>query len=431
MSLPSRRSSPMNADAATCLPLSPAGRSIADWLMNEARELGESRAVLSELGKRLCAEGFPVARLFVSLRTLHPQVLAIGLAWRRGEQEATEVPRAHDILESPQYLNSPIRLIFEGAPMVRRRIGAGEGALDFPILVDLKEEGATDYLALPLPFSHGRINTVTIATDQAGGFRPEDIDRFVELVPLLALVLEVKETQRISTTLLETYLGHDAGRRVLSGLVKRGDGATIAAALWYCDLRGFTGMSEALPRDEVIATLNDWFGAMAAPVHAHGGEVLKFIGDAMLAIFPIADDLDRDRACHTALDAAQAALAGLDQLNAGRIEAGKAPLAMGLALHMGAVMYGNIGAPDRLDFTVIGPAVNLVSRLEGLCASLGQRLVASARFASPCGSRLRPIGRHALRGIAEPEEVFTLPELMQPEPVQAALAQPKLTQADA
>lgn len=411
MQSPAHRFAPMNAEAAPCLKLSPAGQPIADWLLKEARELADSRTVVSEFGKRLCAEGFPVFRLFVSLRTLHPQVLAIGLAWRRGEQEASEVPRAHSILESPQYLNSPIRLIFEGAPMVRRRIGGGGGALDFPILAELRQEGGTDYVALPLAFSHGRRNVLSVATDRPGGFTDHDLDRFQELVPLLALVLEAKETRRIATTLLDTYLGRDAGRRVLSGLVKRGDGATIAAALWYCDLRGFTAMSEALPRDEVIATLNDWFGVMSGAVHANGGEVLKFIGDAMLAIFPIADDLDRDRACHAALNAAETALAELDQLNRDRGEAGKPRLEMGLALHMGAVMYGNIGAPDRLDFTVIGPAVNLVTRLEGLCTGLGLRLVASARFASPCGSRLRSVGHHSLRGIAEPEEVYTLPGL--------------------
>lgn len=408
----SHRSAPMNAEAASPIAFAAAvpGREIAEWLLREARDLPDSRTVVSELGKRLCREGFPVLRLFVSLRTLNPQVLAIGLAWRRGDREASEVPRAHSILDSPQYLNSPIRLIFEGAPMVRRRICASAGALDFPILAELKEEGVTDYLALPLRFSQERMNVISIATDRPGGFLPAEIDHFEELMPLLALVLEVKETRRIATTLLETYLGRDAGRRVLSGLVKRGDGTTIAAALWYCDLRGFTRMSEALPRDEVIATLNDWFAAMTEPVHAHGGDVLKFIGDAMLAIFPIADDLDRDRACHAALNAAEAALARLDELNAGRVEAGKAPLEMGLALHIGAVMFGNIGAPDRLDFTVIGPAVNLVTRFEGLCAGLGRRLVASSRFASPCGSRLRSIGLHALRGIDEPQEVFTLPE---------------------
>lgn len=400
----------MSVQTLTAFPMDTAEQQIAGWLLQAARGLPDSRSVVGELGKRLCREGFPVYRLFVSLRTLNPQVLAIGLSWRRGQAEAAEVPRAHDILESPQYLNSPIRLIFEGAPMVRRRIEAGAGALDFPILEDLLREGCTDYLALPLPFSEGRMNVVSIATDRPGGFAPADLDRFAELMPLLALVLETKEMRRIADTLLETYLGRGAGQRVLSGLVKRGDGTTIAAALWYCDLRGFTRMSEQLPRDEVIGVLNDWFACMAAPVHARGGEVLKFIGDAMLAIFPIADDLDRDRACFAALDAAEAALADLDGLNEGRRAAGKAPLEMGLALHTGAVMFGNIGAPDRLDFTVIGPAVNLVTRIEGLCASLGCRLLASARFATPCGSRLRSIGHHSLRGIAEQQEIFTLPQ---------------------
>jgi len=401
----------MDVQTIAAFPLDPAEQHIAEWLLREARALPDSRAVVAEFGKRLCREGFPVYRLFVSLRTLNPQVLAIGLSWRRGEAEASEVPRAHDILESPKYLNSPIRLIFEGAPMVRRRIAAGGGALDFPILEDLLKEGCTDYLCLPLAFSDGRMNVISIATDRAGGFTPADLDRFEELMPLLALVLETKEMRRIATTLLETYLGQGAGQRVLSGAVKRGDGTTIAAALWYCDLRGFTRMSEELPRDQVIGVLNDWFACMAAPVHARGGEVLKFIGDAMLAIFPIADDLDRDRACLAALDAAEAALADLDQLNEGRAAAGKPAIDMGLALHTGAVMYGNIGAPSRLDFTVIGPAVNLVTRIEGLCAPLGRRLLASARFATPCGSRLRSIGRHELRGFSAPQEIFTIPEL--------------------
>jgi len=405
------RSFQMRVDTLSPFALTEASQPIADWLLRGARDLPDSKAVVSEFGKRLCAEGFPVFRLFVSLRTLHPQVLAIGLTWRRGQAEAQEVPRAHGILESPQYLNSPIRLIFEGAPMVRRHIEAGAGALDFPILEDLVKEGCTDYLALPLPFSEGRMNVVSVATDRPGGFTPAELDRFEELMPLLALVIEAKETRRIATTLLETYLGRDAGRRVLSGLVRRGDGATIAAALWYCDLRGFTRASEEQPRDEVIALLNDWFGCMVGPVHERGGEVLKFIGDALLAIFPIADDLDRDRACLTALEAAEAALADLDSLNEERIAAGKRPIEMGLALHMGAVMYGNIGAPDRLDFTVIGPAVNLVTRIEGLCAPLGRRLLASERFATPCGSRLKSIGRHALRGFAGEQEIFTLPEL--------------------
>ncbi len=391
-------------------PVLVANRTAAEWLIREGRDLPDSKAVLGGLCRKLTETGFALYRLSVSTRTLHPQVLAIGYVWKRGDLEATEVQRDHGILQDPLYLESPLKPIFDGAPEIRRRIEAPDAPLDFPILRELKEEGVTDYLVLPLRFSHGRMNTVAIATDRRGGFSNRELAEFADLVPLLALVLEVKETKRITATLLDIYLGRDAGRRVLGGLIKRGDGITLAAALWYCDLRGFTALSEKLPRDQIIDLLNEYFGCMAEPVHAHGGEVLKFIGDAMLAIFPIADDLDRDRACLTALAAAQDALARLDSLNDARRTAGQPVLEVGIGLHTGAVAYGNIGAPDRLDFTVIGPAVNLVTRLESLSAPLGHRLLASSRFASPCGLRLRSLGRHRLKGIEEEQEVFTLPE---------------------
>ena len=386
-----------------------AAEAVAGWLLREARDLPDSRSVVGGLCRRLAADGFPVYRLFISTRTLHPQVIAIGYQWRRGDADATEVPREHGILESPMYLASPIKPIFDGAPAVRRRIEAPDTPLDFPILGELRAEGVTDYVALPLPFSHGRMNVLSLATDRPGGFTDAELAAFIELMPLLALVLEIKETKRMAGTLLDTYLGRDAGRRVLGGLVRRGDGVTLAAALLYSDLRGFTALADRLPGDQVIDLLNDYFECMAAAIHARGGEILKFVGDAVLAIFPIADDLDRDRACLAALAAAREGLAALDAANERRAAAGRARIDLGLALHTGSVTYGNIGAPDRLDFTVIGPAVNLVTRLEGLCAPLGQRLLTSARFASPCGVRLVSLGFHRLRGIAEAQEVFGLP----------------------
>jgi len=382
---------------------------VARWLLFEARDLAQSRDVLGGLAKSLVATGFPLYRLFFTVRTLHPQVLSIGLLWRRDGGEITETPRAHGILQQDIYLRSPIRLIHQGAAEVRRRIGAADGPLDFPILADLRRDGCTDYVILPLTFSGNRINAVSAATDRPSGFTAAEIERLKSLMPLLGHVLEIKETERIGATLLDTYLGHDAGRRVLGGLIRRGEAITLAAAVWYCDLRNFTATTERLPRDEVIAMLNDYFECMVGPIHAHGGQVLKFIGDALLAIFPIADDLDRDRACLAALAAAEQALADLARLNLRRGAAGKTMLQGGIALHTGPVSYGNIGAPDRLDFTVIGAAVNFVTRLERLCGELGRPLLASARFASPCGSRLRPIGRHRLRGIEAEQEVFALP----------------------
>lgn len=381
----------------------------AEWLLHKARDMEDTKAVIGGLCDHLIRTAFPLFRLFVTIRTLHPQVAAIGHHWRRGDAIPSEVPREHGIDRQDIYLNSPIKSIHDGEQEVRRRIGDAAVPLDFPILAELRTEGVTDYLVLPLRFSAGRVNVISIATDQAAGFSDADITRFKGLVPLLALVLEAKETHRVASTLLATYLGRDAGRRVLGGLIQRGDGITIAAALWYCDLRSFTATTEALTRDEVIHLLNDYFTCMVQAVHRHGGEVLKFIGDAMLAIFPIADDLDRDRACVAALAAAEDALADLDRLNGQRRTDGKMILEAGVALHVGAVTYGNIGAPDRLDFTVIGSAVNLVTRLERQCAELDRPLLASAPFASPCGSKLVSIGRHRLRGVAQLQELFVLP----------------------
>ncbi|MGH6962118.1 MAG: adenylate/guanylate cyclase domain-containing protein [Dongiaceae bacterium] len=382
---------------------------VAQWLLHDARGLPGTREVVGSLCERLIADGFPLYRMFVTTQTLHPEVAAIGSQWRRGDAQATEMPRGHGILREDIYLQSPIKLIHDGAPEVRWRADQPVPPASFPVVGELRAEGVTDYLMLPLRFGQGRVNAISVATDHPGGFSDAQVARFRDLVLLLAPVLEVKETQRVAATLLGTYLGRDAGRRVLGGLIRRGDGVTIAAALWYCDLRGFTTLSEQLPRDAVITLLNDYFECIAAPVHHHGGEVLKFIGDAMLAIFPMDNDLDRDRACLAALAAAEEALAELAALNEVRRGDGKAPLTVGIALHSGPVMYGNIGAPDRLDFTVIGPAVNLVTRLERLCSELGQSLLASARFASYCGSKLISLGRHPLRGIAAEEELFALP----------------------
>ncbi len=382
---------------------------VAAWLLHDARDLADTRSVIGELCRRLLATGFPLYRLFLSIRTLHPQVATIGYQWRRGESLPSETPREHGIDRQDVYLRSSIKLIHDGSTEIRRRLADAATPRDFPILDDLRAEGVTDYMLLPLRFSSQRVNAISIATDRAGGFSDGEIARFKNLTPHLALVLEIKETRRIASTLLDTYLGRDAGRRVLGGLIQRGDGTTLAAALWYCDLRSFTATTEMLPRDEIIALLNDYFGCMVGAVHRHGGEVLKFIGDAMLAIFPIADDFDRDRACMAALAAAEDALADLDHLNERRQADGKAILEADIALHAGAVMYGNIGAPDRLDFTVIGTAVNLVTRLERKCTELGQRLLASARFASPCGSKLVSVGHYRLRGFSQPQEIFALP----------------------
>ena len=213
-------------------------------------------------------------------------------------------------------------------------------------------------------------------------------------------------TREVASTLLRTYLGADAGAKVLLGQIKRGDGQIIRAALWFCDVRNFTGLSDQLPFESLLLLLNDFHGQMSDAVEAHDGQVLKFMGDGMLAVFEADED---DDGCTRALAAADDAAQRMARVNERRLPAGEPEIRYGLALHWGDVMYGNIGSSRRLDFTVIGPAVNMAARLEGLCSKLGTDLIISAPFARRCGQSLRSLGLHQLKGIKDPVEAFDRP----------------------
>jgi adenylate cyclase len=345
---------------------------------------------------------------------LHPQIAAIGYAWGRGDKVAKRVARDHAVLSSQEFLSSPLRVLYQGdEPEIRRRLTGPDARFDFPILEDMKKAGATDYAIFAIRLPGGVRSSVSITTDVTDGFEDAQMEAFRTLIPLLSLVIEAREWAYIARSLMHVYLGQGPGDAVLSGQIQRGDARTMAAAIWYCDLRNFTRMSNELPRDLVIATLNDYFDTIAKPVVERGGEILKFIGDAMLAIFPMNDDLDRDAKITVALDAAVGALDGLRELNELRMATGQDALKVGIGLHAGSVSYGNIGAAHgeeaRLDFTVIGPAVNLATRLEGLCPQLEQPLLASRQFASVCGSRLKFLGSYPVRGFDQPQDVFGLP----------------------
>lgn len=381
------------------------------WLLREGRLKADLKDVTEGLARELTEGGFPVSRLFLAKPTLHPQIASIAFRWSRQDQKVEAFTRERDIWQSDQYLRSPMPVIIAGERVIRRRLTGPDLRLDFPILEDLVADGATDYVIFGMRRSDGRhMAVISMTTHAPGGFSDDDMLSFQSLLPLLSLTVEAIEANSTAKSLLEIYLGHDAGQRVLDGLIQRGESVTIAAAIWQCDLRDFTQMSNDLPRDEVLAILNDYFDAVTRPVLARGGEILKFIGDAVLAIFPMRDDLDRDEKCHTALAAAEEALEALRDVNELRASAGKPPLSIGIGLHAGSVSYGNIGAQTRLDFTVIGPAVNLAARITGLCRPLNQPLLTSKAFASPCGSKLKPLGHYALHGFDEPQEVYGLPE---------------------
>ncbi|MCI0430227.1 MAG: adenylate/guanylate cyclase domain-containing protein, partial [Rhodospirillales bacterium] len=287
---------------------------VRDWILSEGRLIPGTAEFLEELGHVLIESGVPLIRASLHTRTLHPQVRAIIWLWRKGER-GTRLDREHGVETTAAYLQSPIRVIYEGAGAVRRRLkGPGEN-LDFPVLHEVKALGATDYVAMPVRFTGGVTAAATFATDSPGGFTAAELGCLDRLMPYLAPVLEVQAQGRVLTTLLDTYLGHHAGRRVLAGTIRRGDAQRIYAVLWYCDLRNSTELAERLEPDQFIEALNAFFAAMGGSIETAGGDILKFIGDAMLAIFPI-EELEY---CHVkarrALAAAAEAQARLAALN--------------------------------------------------------------------------------------------------------------------
>jgi adenylate cyclase len=391
--------------AATSWPRRPGP--VLDWLIGDARRLPDGRAILTGLCTRLVESGLPLARASFHIRTLHPQLFGIGFYWQRGVDEIRIFRAERGVERTDLFLRSPMRVLFEGAGAVRQRLDLPGVEFAFPLFNELRQQGLTDYVALPITFSDDKIHGTTWSSDRPGGFSSEDLAQIEDLLPLFGLQLEIRYNRRLAVTLLDTYVGHHAGERILEGQITRGSGTTVSAAIWYCDLRGFTALSERLGRDALLACLNDYFDAMAGAVAQNGGEILKFIGDAVLAIFPLEDEDACQRALRAALDARTAMAA----LNNRRFERGDEVLGFGIALHAGEVMYGNIGSADRLDFTIIGPAVNLAARLEGLCRTLGRDLLISDRFAYYfLGWELRSLGHHQLAGIARPVEVFALPD---------------------
>ena len=384
-----------------------------DWLLREAWEAATMEQLVGRFARYLREAGLPLLRLTLVIRTLHPQLLGTAYAGHRDQDTLKEIKVPHSTLQTSTYLDSPLVPIFEGAGGIRRRLDVADPKLDFPILQDLYDQGATDYVAMPLLFSDGQINALTLASDRPGGFTTEDLGSIYEILPNLSRLLEVHAMRHTAKSLLETYLGAYTGGRVLDGLIKRGDGEDIPAVIWFADLRDSTNLADTMDREAYLGLLNEFFDCTAGAVLDGGGEVLKFIGDAVLAIFPIERQADAGataEACARALAAARDTFARLAELNQARRERGDRTLRLGMALHVGEVTYGNVGVAGRLDFTVIGPATNETARLAGLCKDLGEDLLLSDDFARQLPDRLVSLGRHCLRGVGETHEVFTLAE---------------------
>ncbi|MBK8907342.1 MAG: adenylate/guanylate cyclase domain-containing protein [Rhodospirillales bacterium] len=390
---------------------------LVDWLLTEGWNITDPKDLIREFGRQMVTIGIPLYRLRVNIRILHPQFLGTTYTWVRGRENVEEFMPPYEILTQDSYLTSPFAAIFEGAGGIRRRLDVPGEPLDYPILADLRAEGATDYVAMPLVFSDGRINAVTIAADRPGGFSSAELGMINDMLPVFSRLLEVHALRRTTLTILETYLGRLAGARVLQGSIKRGDGEVIHAVIWFSDLRGSTRLADRLPRGDFLGLLNDYFEGMAGAVLDHEGEVLRFIGDAALAIFPIGTITDcpercphHIRACKQAISAARDAALRIATVNRRREEAGSPLIRFGIGLHLGDVLYGNIGTLQRLEFSVIGAAANEAARIEALCKQLHRPVLISETVARVAPDGLTSCGVHALRGVGAPMEIFTLPQ---------------------
>lgn len=377
-----------------------------DWLVGpDALASPDLTELMEALAWRIRASGAPVSRMTAHLGTLHPQLA--GMTWRwllsDGAIEEARVPRASLALTA--YTESPLVATIHQGATVHVRMDRPEEVARFPLMADLKARGLTEYVCRPIGGGGGAYNAATFATDRPGGFTADQLAALHRIYDLFGLHTERHIARTIAANVLDTYLGVSAGRKVLAGSIARGEGERIRAVIWVSDLRGFSERADRMAAEDVTALLNLYFEAMAGAVMAEGGEVLKFIGDGLLAVFPVGDD--PAAAARSALAAAERANAAVARLNAGGDPAlAEAPLRSGIALHLGDAFYGNVGAPDRLDFTVIGKAVNEAARVEALTKTLGRDLLVTAPVAALLGGGLEDLGAHALRGVSAPTRLF-------------------------
>ena len=395
----------MNAPQSISPAVAHSDGDVVHWLTNETRDERFIDNIFAELCLRLQRAGIPVNRASLHILIHHPQWLGATMIWTDGMREA-EISRVdYDVRERSEYIGSPASEIRDGATEVRENL-EGDRSLGrkHALYDELRAKGLTDYVAWPLYYTLGKQHVVTFATDRPGGFEHGHIISLLKLLPVLALVSEIRIKNRLARTLLETYVGSHASELILAGATRRGTGTTVRAAIMICDLRDFTRISDNWPRDDVIDLLNGYFDAMSEPIARHGGEILKFIGDGLLAIFPLSEP----SACANLLNAVAEARQAMIALNEKNSETGRAPLNYGIGVHVGDVMYGNIGSRSRLDFTVIGPAVNMASRLEALTKQLGKPVLLSSAFADLVKSDfdLERVGEYPVRGFNDPIELF-------------------------
>ena len=381
-------------------------KNLIDWLIDGARSAASPADVMADVCARLVRAGLPLWRVGVFVRTLHPDIYGRNFIWRPGaEVEVGTVD--FEILNAPEFQASPLAVVFTQGVEVRGRL-FDPHAKEFPFFGDMRAEGVTDYIAVPLPFIDGTVNASSWTTKQPGGFTDEQLNALRAVIPALARYIEIVSLRRTAAMLLDTYVGNRAGERIMGGQIRRGHAETMHAAIWLSDLRGFTALSDRLPAETVVDILNQYFDCQVASIRAHGGEVLKYMGDGLLAVFPIDEYVgDAPQVCSRVLEAAhesRASVADMQYPVGETVERFR----FGVALHVGRILYGNIGGGNRLDFTCIGPAVNLTARLEKIASRLHRTVVASEGFAGICRGGWSDLGEFPVAGFAKAARVYGL-----------------------
>lgn len=407
------------------------GRFLEDLLHWATEEGAVSKSIpllLNSYCRFLCQQGLAIRRCNLATETVHPLMHNTRHVWfdrttdpgpinpavvvaRRqyhfGDSLIDEVYFNSGSQRNPQFLASPFFVIEENGEL-HEEIRAKGKPQRFPVFEDLATLGCCDYYGAVLRNFSGMLQKIGLATDRNGGFGEQGLGDIKESLRLLSLLLNTLVEFQTKDTLARVYLGQDPGRRVCSGMIHRGEVVSIEAALWFSDLRNFTASGEVLPPEKIIERLNSYFEIVVGAIHEAGGEVLKYIGDAVLAIFPVSEDRAATAACQAAASALRVAEKRLASLNELAIAQGEPGLAHGVGLHFGTASYGNIGGAERLDFTVIGRAVNIASRIEGQCSPLGASALCSGEFAELAGIPPRSLGRFDLKGVAGEVELHSL-----------------------
>lgn len=381
---------------------------IINWLIDGARSSKGPAEMIAEVCEHLVEAGLPLWRFGIFIRTLHPEIFGRNFIWRQG-QEVEIGTVDFEILDTPEFARSPLRIVFEEGLEVRGRMDDPDSKR-FPFLDDMRAEGVTDYVATPMRFFDGSIHACSWTTRHPGGFSDNHIAAIHSIMTPLARVSEIISLRRTAAMLLDTYVGNHAGARILGGQIRRGHNDTMQAAIWLSDLRGFTALSDRLPAETVVEILNHYFDCQVTAIRGHGGEVLKFMGDGLLAVFPIDEYVgDASHVCARVLEAARESRASVEAL-AYPVGDVIERFRFGVALHVGNILYGNIGGGNRLDFTCIGPAVNLAARLEKIAGRVGRTVVASEGFASVCNDGWRELGEFPIAGFSKAQRVYGLAE---------------------